>query len=215
MGLLFTNVPGFRAHVVLESGTPPHPLAEGELMGQGGKLVFVPTLNKAALKRSPAAASAFIWDVPARSGCILSGPMQAYAPLDSKVQFTNFVSSPTPAPAAPVRIDGRLCQSADAIITASDGSLTSYRFWRAADLNNLPLRVTCVSAAAPTTLTLSKARLESQPNDLFQPPNGFTKYESAQALTRELLVRHDSLKRRPAYTPEDGEIGTSFNPPPR
>lgn len=211
MALLFTNVAGFRAQAVLESGVPARQVAAGELMGQGGRLVFAPAFDKAASKRSPAISSAFIWDVPANSGYILNGPMQACASIASSVQFTNFTVSAAPAAAASERIDGHLCQPADAIVTASDGSVTAFRLWRAADLNGLPLRVTCVSASTPLTLTLSKSRLEVLPNDLFQPPNGFTRHESAQALIRELLSRQDNLKRRPVYPSDDSEAGAGIS----
>jgi hypothetical protein len=205
MALLFTNVDGFSAHVVLERGTSARQEAVGELMGQGGSLVFVPASSRAAEKRSPAAGCAFIWDVPAHSGCILSGPMQAYAPISSGLQFTNFTTGATASPIAPEKIDGHLCQRSDAIVTASDGSATAFRLWRAADLNGLPLRVTCTSIGTPLTLTLSKARLETLPNDLFQPPNGFTRHSSTEALIGELTTRQHNLKSRPAYSSDESQ----------
>jgi hypothetical protein len=205
MALLFTNVDGFTAHVVLESGTAARQEAVGELMGRGGSLVFAPALSGAADKRSPAAGCAFIWDVPAHSGCILSGPMQAYAPITPNLHFTNLTTSAATGHAAPEKIDGHLCQRSDATVTASDGSVTTFRLWRAADLKDLPLRVTCTSIGTPLTLTFSKARLESLPNDLFQPPSGFTKHSSAEAMIQELAARQHNLKRRPTYQPEGGE----------
>ena len=217
MALLFTNVDGFSAHVVLESGTSARQEAVGELMGRGGSLVFAPAVSGAVDKRSPAAGCAFIWDVPAHSGCILNGPMQAYAPITPNLQFTNLTTSPAGGQPAPERIDGHLCQRSDATVTGSDGSVTTFRLWRAADLNGLPLRVSCTSIGTPLTLTLSKARLETLPADLFQPPSGFTRHASAEAMIQELAARQHNLKRRPTYQPEanDATGGMGVQPPPR
>jgi hypothetical protein len=118
---------------------------------------------------------------------------------------------------APEKIDGHLCQRSDATVTASDGSVTTFRLWRAADLKGLPLRVTCTSIGTPLTLTLSKARLETLPADLFQPPSGFTRHASAEAMIQELAARQHNLKRRPTYQPEasDAAGGLGVQPPPR
>jgi hypothetical protein len=56
------------------------------------------------------------------------------------------------------------------------------------------------------TLTLSKVRLEAVPNDLFQPPNGFTKYDSAEVMINELSSRQLNLKQRATYWPEEKDI---------
>jgi hypothetical protein len=205
MALLLTNVDGFRAHAVLEEGTSTTQPTSGELMGQGGHLVFMPTVTKADIKRSPTAASAFIWDAAAGHGYILNGPLQAYAPITPNTQFTNLMTSTVGGQAALERIEGHPCQRFEAVVTGADGSITAFRLWRAADLKGLPLRITCTSSSTPLTLALSKPQLQALSGDLFQPPVGFAKYDSAEALTGELNARQHSLKRRPTQMPEATE----------
>ena len=65
--------------------------------------------------------------------------------------------------------------------------------WRATDLGGLPLRIACATGGTPLTLNLSKIRRDPPPNDLFLPPDGFTKYPSAEALMLELMARGESL----------------------
>ncbi len=91
MALLLTNVEGFRARVVLESGTsaPGAPLAAGELLVHGGKMLFAPASKADASKKARAPESAFIWDVTTNSGYVLNEPLQGYAPLSSSRQYTN------------------------------------------------------------------------------------------------------------------------------
>ena len=209
MALLLTNTSGFRAHVVLESGGPPQalPLAAGELMGRGSKLLFAPaTLGKAG-KKVRAEDSAFIWDVIANRGWVLNDPLQAYAPVSSSRQFTNVAATALLKGAAPEKISGHSCQPGEVTVTAADGTPTVFRVWRANDLQGLPLRITCPSTGAPLTLTLSNARLEAVPNDLFLPPSSFTEYESSEAIMAELFLRKHNLNRKPTYQPEDTEPG--------
>jgi hypothetical protein len=210
MALLLTNVDGFRAHVVLETGTPARQVAAGELMGKGGQLLFAPTLTKEARKQPLAAGFAFIWNVLGNRGYLLNDPLQAYSLCSSGLQFTNLTVGPAATHAAPETIAGHPCQPTEAIVTASDGSLAAFRLWRATDLNGLPLRVVCTSTAMPLTLNISRPRLEKFPDDLFLPPSGFTKYDSAEALASELAVRQNSLKRRPTYSGET-EPGSSWD----
>ncbi len=205
MALLLTNGSSFHARAVLEIGSPPQQTFTGELMGQGGSLVFAPVANSAADKRSSSLNSAFIWDVPANRGYLLNDPMQAYAPISSSRQFTNVVTGAAPSSSQGERVAGHTCQPCEAVVAASDGTITAFRVWRASDLNGLPLRITCTSAGAPQTLTLSKARVAALPGDLFQPPAGFTKYDSAEALVSELAARRYKLKSRPSYQPAELE----------
>jgi hypothetical protein len=201
MALLFTNLHGFRAGVLFEEGPAGSRVTTGELIGKGGNLLFLPAVDKAARKRSLAADSAFIWDVPAHRGSIINGSMQAYAPISSARLFTNIVV--TAADSAPAeRIAGYSCQRAEAVVTADDGSLAAFRLWRATDLEGLPIRVTCTSSGTPQTLTLSKPRLDTPPDDLFLPPAGFTKHDSPLSLVAELVARQHNLKRRSSDRPD-------------
>jgi hypothetical protein len=210
MALLLTNAHGFRAHAVLESGASTKEIEriEGELMGQSGKLVFAPGPDSSTGKRSHVRGSAFIWDVTASRGFLLNDPLQGYAPIPADLQFTNLATGSVLNGAGPEKISGHLCQPAQATVAASDGSVAGFRLWRATDLSGLPVRITRASDGLPMTLTLSKVRLEPLPEDLFLPPNGFVKYDSAERLINELAARQQSLKRRPVYQTEENEPGS-------
>jgi hypothetical protein len=212
MALLLTNTDGFQAHVVLESGAPPQAfqLAAGELMGRGSKLLFAPAPGKASKKQARPEDSAFIWNVTENRGWVLNDPLQGYAPVSSSRQFTNVTTSAASNGAAPEKIGGQTCQPAQVTVTAADGTATVFQVWRAADLRALPLRITCPSTGAPLTLTLTKVRLETVPNDLFVPPNGFTKYESSEAMMAELFLRKHNLTRKPSYQPDYTEPGAGL-----
>jgi hypothetical protein len=215
MALLLTNAEGFRAQVVLASGTAPHsaPLAAGELMGRGGKLLFGPAVTKAARKKAPAVDSAFIWDVVENRGWMLNDPIQGYAPIASRQSYTNLIAGAILLSAAPERIAGHRCQEAEVTVTASDGTATAFRVWRAEDLNGLPLRITGIANGAPITLAFSAIRREQVPEDLFQPPNGFTKYDSPEAMMTELALRKVNLGRKPAFEVPESEPGAGLNTP--
>jgi hypothetical protein len=207
MALLLTNVNGFRAQAVLETGASAQggEVVVGELMGRGGKLVFAPGPSSTAGKRSPPGGAAFIWDVTANRGFLLNDPMQAYAPISANRQFTNVATGSAMNDAAAEKISGHPCQLAQATVAGSDGSITGFRLWRATDLNGFPVRITRASDGPPLTLTLSRIRLEPIPDDLFQPPIGFAKYDSAEGLMNELAARQNNFKRLPIYQTQEVE----------
>ena len=213
MALLLTNVPGFRAHAMLESGGSANSVVvtEGELMGRGGKLMFAPGPGNAGGKRSHLKGTAFIWDVTSGHGYLLDDPLQAYAPVSATCQFTNMIADNALKGALPEKISGHLCQPAVATVLASDGSITGFRLWRATDLNGFPVRITRASNGTPLTLTLSKIRLETLPEDLFLPPNGFARYDSAERLMTELAARQQNLKGRATYRIEESEPGNGLD----
>ena len=205
MALLLTNMESFSAHAVLESGAPANgvELAAGELLGRRGNLLFAPGTGKNAGKRTRAEDFAFIWDVAANRGYVLNDPLQGYAPISYGRLFTNVATSTTLNNAATENVAGHPCHPVEVTVAANDGTASVFRVWRATDLKGLPVRITGASDGTPLTLTLSKVRLESVPNDLFQPPTGFTKYDSAEALINELTTRQASNKRRPTYQIND------------
>jgi hypothetical protein len=205
MALLLTNADGFRARLVFESGTisPANPPVAGELMVQGGKLFFAPEHRKVAKKQPRPEDSAFVWNVSENRGYILNEPLQAYAPISSNRQFTNVTTTADRNSAPPEKLAGFACQVTEATVTASDGVATVFRVWRAPDLKGLPLRILCPSGGVPLTLSLSKVHFEAFPGDVFQPPEGFTRYESAEAIMTEMALRKVNLSRKQIYQSQD------------
>ncbi len=213
MALLLTNAEGFRARVVFEGATPypaNRPTA-GELIVQGSKLLFAPEAVKVAKKQPHPEESAFVWDVNQNRGFVLNEPLQAYAPISSSRQFTNVTAGTAVSGAPAEKVSGHSCAASEVTVTASDGVATVFRVWRAPDLKGLPLRIQCPSGGVPLTLSLSKVRLEAVPNDLFQPPNGFTRYESAEAMMTEMALRKVNLSRKQIYQTQDLEQPGTMN----
>ena len=193
-GVLLTNVEGFSAHVVMTSNSlePQQNATSGELLGRGGKLLFAPGPGKLNKKYSRGGFS-FIWDVPAGHGTVLSEALQAYAPVSVSASPTNLISHP--AGGASPSLNGQAGEEGEAIVDLANGSRATFRLVRAADLKGFPLHLSSVSNIPPFTLSFSKIRLASPPAELFVPPNGFTKYESPEAMMTELLMRQHNLKR--------------------
>jgi len=214
MALLLTNADEFRARVVFESTVPSQATQRtaGELMVRGSKLLFAPEPTGVAKKQPRPEDTAFVWDVNEHRGYLLNEPLQAYAPISSSRQFTNVTAGAALNNASPEKVAGHPCQAAEVTVTASDGVSTVFQVWRATDLKGLPLRVHCPSNGAPVTLTLSKVRIEAVPNDLFLPPNGFTKYDSPEAMMTEMALRRVNLSRKRTYgAQEPDELGNRDN----
>jgi hypothetical protein len=214
MALLLTNAEGFRARIVFESALPgqaPQRTA-GELMVRGSKLLFAPEPGKVAKHQPRPEDSAFVWDAADNRGLVLNEPLQAYAPISSNRQFTNVTIGAALKNPSPEKVDGRPCQATEVTVTSSDGVPTVFQVWWATDVKGLPLRIYCPSGGVPLTLTLSKVHRGDVPADLFLPPNGFTKYESAEAIMTEMSLRRVNLSRKQIYGKQDAdEPGSSYN----
>lgn len=63
------------------------------------------------------------------------------------------------------------------------------------DLRRFAVRINSATNSTFLSLNFSSVRLEAPSSELFQPPDGFTKYDSAEALMNELMVRQQNLKR--------------------
>ncbi len=193
-GVLLTNVEGFSAHVVMKSDSldPQQNGTSGELLCRGAKLLFAPDPGKQNKKYSRGGFS-FIWDVATGHGTVLSEALQAYAPVSVNASSTNLITHP--AGAASEAAGGHAGEVEEDIVELTDGSRAVFRVVRAADLKRFPVHLSSVSNMPPFTLSFSKIRLVSPPTDLFVPPNGFTKYESAEAMMTELVMRQHNLRR--------------------
>jgi hypothetical protein len=196
--VLLTNAAGYSARVTVQAEPVllRQGILQGELLARGTKLLFAPRKGKSADKDAGASDFSFIWDAAKTSGFVLSEALQGYAPVSSSLCATNVVSGPNQAGIE------------EATVQTSDGTSVRFRLWRAPESKGAPARLASEGVSPPLALTLSKVRLEAPPAELFEPPNGFSKYPTAEALADELAARRHNLRRgpRPSYqmpsTPE-------------
>jgi hypothetical protein len=195
MNVLLTNTGGFTAHLTVQ-GDPfalDDGLKSGQLLCQGSKLVFAPAQNKSKKKQVRAGGFAFIWDVANSRGFVLSGALEGYAPVSASSHATNVVVQPK---GAAEKIDGHSATTETAVVNMSDGSSDTFDVWRARDLNAFPVRITATGTGVPVTLLLSDIHLSPPPNEVFAPPEEFTKYSSPEAMADEVVARQHNLHRK-------------------
>lgn len=184
--VLLTNRDSFSARVTLErpgAMDPAHPNT-GLLLGSGSHLIYAPTGSD----------KTYIWDVQRRNGFILSEALQGYAPFSSLIEATNLTTISQTAGPSSETINGHPGHAVEVVITANDGSNYTFSVWRAADLNGFPVQIKSINGHADYTLNFSQVRSENLAPKLFLPPEGFTKYASAEAIANELLSRKNKLR---------------------
>jgi hypothetical protein len=183
---LLTNASGFSAHLTMEQTDLSNKVTAvtGQLLVRGPHLLFAPKTGD----------NAFVWDVQDRNGFILSEALQGYAPVSSPVHITKvMVLSETAGPTGE-EVNGHPGHEAEVAVTSDDGTTATFGVWRATDLNGFPVRIRSLKGPVAFTLNLSGARSEDLSLKLFQPPEGFTKYPSSDAMVGELFARKSKSK---------------------
>jgi hypothetical protein len=191
--LLLTNTGGFSCHLVMETGPASaagKPLV-GEFFGRGSKLFFSPDPSSFDHRTG---GFGFLWDVAEGRGFLLCDAMQGYAPISSRFHATSLVARPTSQGSR--KIAGRECEPKDVSVSATDAPTEVLHVWEAASLKNFPVRLSGVEGR-PFDVTLSKVRLSAPAADMFQPPEGFARFESAEGMLAEMVMRQEKLKRKP------------------
>ena len=201
--LLLTNSQEFSAHVVLSgsssSTTTPPSFLSGQLLARAGSLLFAP--DPGAHDKKPSLGGfTYIWDVARNQGFVVSEALQGYAPASAHGAATNLITRA--GKASGESVDGHPCTTEEAIVQMGDGSTANFQILRASDLKGLALRISKYSDSTPFSLSLSKVRLESPAANLFAPPDGFTRFTSAETMLTELVLRQNNLKRPPGSSAE-------------
>jgi hypothetical protein len=185
---LLTNVGGFQADCVITLGAPganePQKLA-GEISVRGQKLRLETAPGKS--KSANPGQFGIIWDAGLRRGFAFSEALQGYAPLGATGQFTNVAMETVPG--QPDQVEGHPVEHGELTVIGADGQKWVVRVTRAKDLDNVPLLIESASEPNAFALTLTKVQPGVPGVELFQPPDGFTKYESQPVLLSELAVR--------------------------
>jgi hypothetical protein len=196
---LLTNVDSFSARLTVDQPANSNNVnaGSGQLLVFGSHLLFAPKTGDRA----------FIWDARERTGFILSDALQGYAPISSPVRITNIMITAQMAGSAETQVNGYPGHEAEVSVASDDGSTAMFSIWRATDLGGFPVRIKTMNTVPPFTLNLSGVRSENLSPKLFLPPDGFTKYASADAMAGELYARKSKLKNATANR------GASREPP--
>jgi hypothetical protein len=187
MGVLLTNGSGYSAHATVqnESLGGPQGVNSGQIFCRGTKLLFAPGSTEPKKKQARGGGFAFIWDVASSSGYVLSGALQAYAPVSSSVHATNVVrESQSSAPA-------------NLTVQMSDGTTQNYQFLPG-EAPGVPGRISATGGPMPVVISLSNVRTEMPSDDVFIPPDDFSKYSNPEAMAEELAARQRNLRRKAA-----------------
>jgi hypothetical protein len=198
MALLLTNADSYTAQIVFQTPTAwgSTQSIRGDLTSAGSKLAFQPELTEAARKNTQGK-MVFVWDTAQGSGYALNDALQGYAPYLGNVQFTNVVASRQNLSSE--RIAGHECQQEAAMALGIDGSTNLLQVWRAADLRLFPVRISSASVATAGVLTITRIQF-GRPAEFLTSQEGFTKYESPDAMVTELVARQHNFSRRESST---------------
>lgn len=193
--ILLTNLAGFQSECVISladaNGAPRN--YSGRLFAREGKLRLdtVPGKSKAA----STLAFGVIWDATSNRGYVFSDALQGYAVLAGSDRFTNFLTS---VAGQPEKMDGHVVDNAEVTAIGLGSQIMVLQLKRAQDLGNLPLQIRQPDEPNSFTLRLVKIQTVVPPEEIFLPPDGFTKYESETAMLEELVARqHNVFESKP------------------
>lgn len=192
MALVLTNARSYNAQIVYETRTAwgSTQAISGNITAAGSKLAFEPESPKSSQKYSRAK-MVFVWDSAQASGYALNDALQGYAPYSGTAQFTNIVAGKRNT--APQQIAGHECEQETATVLGNDGSINLLQVWCAADLGGFPLKID--GGTNSGVLTFSKIQF-GPPAQFLMSQEGFTKYESPDAMVTELIARQHNFNRK-------------------
>jgi len=170
------NAYGAKFTLLLNGDTEKPENVSGQILVQGTKLRFETAFNHATGQFRRAGDFGVVWDVASQQGFVFSEALQGYAPIHTTVQFTNQLPS--------VRTD-----QTNVTVIGSDGQPHRIELLRSQKMGDLPVRIGFLNGTQPFTLVFSEIKWIKAPEDLFLPPEDFTKYANEATLLTELEIR--------------------------
>ena len=191
VGMLLTNGNTFSSEFSMTFAEDlEHPIS-GQILVRGGKIRLEAVFATKNKKSAVAGEFGLIWDEESNLGYVFSEALQGYAPLNNAVRYTNILAQVVTSPID--RMEGHPVDEANVTVMTSNGQTLVFQLVRVKDMGGLPMQTKSLNSLQAFTLTLSKIRLEKLPDDLFLPPEGFTKYESEAAMLTEFGIRQQGV----------------------
>lgn len=204
VGVLLANGNAFSSEFSLAfEADPEHPVT-GQILVRGGKIRIEAVFATSHKKSAVAGEFGLIWDAGSQQGCVFSEALQGYAPLNNAVRYTNILTQVVTSPVE--RMEGHPVDKANVTVMASDGQNMAFQLMQAQDMGGLPIQTKSLNSFQAFTLVLSEIRPGNPAEELFSPPDGFTKYESEVAMLTELGIRQQGV-----YSAKPRDTGVNIN----
>ena len=84
-------------------------------------------------------------------------------------------------------VDGHPCVKSKVIITDEDGTVHEAEIWAASDLKDFPIQMKMKDKGSTITMHYRNVQFTKPDAKLFEPPAGFTKYNSVQELMQSAI----------------------------
>ena len=110
----------------------------------------------------------------------LSDSETTTAPGDFKVKTTELGKE---------TVDGHRCVKNNVIVTGKDGTPHESTVWNATDLKNFPVKIQTTDQGHEMTMIFKDITIATPGASLFEPPSGYTKYDSMPAMMQAMMMK--------------------------
>lgn len=90
------------------------------------------------------------------------------------------------------QVDGHDCVKNKATVKDKDGKTTEFTVWNATDLKKFPVKIVTAQQGMDITMVFKNVKFSKPDAALFNPPAGYTKYDSAMELMQKEMTRRMS-----------------------
>jgi hypothetical protein len=86
-------------------------------------------------------------------------------------------------------IDGHPCVKNKAVVTDPQGNKYESTIWNATDLKKFPIKIEQIQPEGVTTMLFKNVNFATPEASIFDPPTGFTRYESMQTMMQQQMMK--------------------------
>lgn len=94
-------------------------------------------------------------------------------------------------------VDGHPCVKNKDVVTDKKGHQIESTVWNATDLKNFPIKIQTTTAGDAATISYKEISFAKPDAKQFEPPSGYTKYDSASAMMRAQIMKQMGKKFSP------------------